>query len=69
MESNSANSSYIKVIHDEYTELEGLDLVYLCQPYRFNVLNYNDSDMSDGAVHSYCELPFSCFDELVSGAV
>ena len=36
---------------------------------RFNVLNYNDSDMSDGAVHSYCELPFSCFDELVSGAV
>lgn len=69
LESNSTNNSYIKVIHDEYTELEGLDLVYLCQPYRFNVLNYNDSDMSDGAVHSYCELPFSCFDELVSGAV
>jgi len=25
--------------------------------------------MSKGAVHSYCELPFSCFDELVNGAV
>ena len=25
--------------------------------------------MSEGAVHSYCELPFSCFDELVDGAV
>ena len=25
--------------------------------------------MSDGAVHSTCELPYSCFEQLVSGAV
>ena len=25
--------------------------------------------MSFGATHSYCELPFNCFDELVQGAV
>nr|DAN16838.1 MAG TPA: hypothetical protein [Bacteriophage sp.]DAR41977.1 MAG TPA: hypothetical protein [Bacteriophage sp.] len=25
--------------------------------------------MSQGAVHSYCELPYSCFEDIVSGAV
>ena len=60
---------YIKVIHDKYTQLSGLDLVYVSFPYNFNVLNYHDDDMSIGAVHSYCELPFSCFDEIVNGAV
>lgn len=69
LESTSSESPYIKLIHDKYTNVVGLDLVYYCQPYAFNVLNYNDSDFSDGAVHSYCELPFSCFDELVQGAV
>lgn len=33
------------------------------------MLKYDDDDYSEGAVHSYCELPFSCFDELVNGAV
>lgn len=60
---------YIKVIHDSYTNILALDLVYYCMPYAFNVLKYNDGDFSDGAVHSYCELPFSCFDELVEGAI
>lgn len=60
---------YIKVIHDKYTQLSGLDLVYVSFPYNFNVLNYDDTNMSIGAVHSYCELPFSCFDEIVNGAV
>lgn len=68
MESLDGNSC-IKVIHDIYTDIINLDLVYYRMPYSFNVLNYDDADMSDGAVHSYCELPFSCFDELVSGAV
>lgn len=69
MESTAFDSPYIKVIHDIYTNIVALDLVYYCQPYAFNVLKYNDEDMSTGAVHSYCELPFSCFDELIQGAI
>ena len=69
LESTNIESTYIKVIHDVYTHLVGLDLTYYCQPYAFNIMNYNDSDNSAGAVHSKCELPFSCFDDLVTGAV
>lgn len=69
LESTAPDSPYIKVIHDIYTNIVALDLVYYCQPYAFNVLKYNDDDMSTGAVHSYCELPFSCFDELIQGAI
>lgn len=68
-ESTLKGSDYIKVIHDCYTDIIALDLTYYCQPYAFNVLKYNDKDVSVGAVHSTCELPFSCFEELVSGAV
>lgn len=60
---------YIKVIHDNYTNIPAVDLVYYKKPYNFNVLNFNDSDYSDGAVHSYCELPFECFDELLQVAI
>lgn len=38
-------------------------------PHAFNVLNYNDDDDSAEAVHSYCDLPYSCFNDLVKGAV
>lgn len=69
LESTDSNSSFIKVIHDKYTHIDGIDLFYYIQPYSFNILNYNDNDYSEGAVHSYCELPFSCFDELVEGAI
>ena len=69
IESTDNSSPYIKVIHDEYTNIAQLDLVYYCYPYAFNVIKYNDDNKSDGAVHSYCELPFSCFDELVQGAL
>ena len=69
LESLSKDSPYIKLIHDGYTNITGLDLTYYCQPYAFNVINYNDDNMREGAVHSYCELPFSCFDDLVTGAI
>lgn len=69
MESTQEGSPYIKVIHDSYTNVLAIDLVYYCFPYSFNVQKYNDDDMTEGAVHSYCQLPFSCFDELVSGAI
>ena len=67
------NTSYIsnqfKVISDTYTQIESVDLTYYCQPNAFNVLKFDDNDQSAGAVHSYCSLPYSCFDEFVSGAV
>lgn len=69
MESTLDGSDYIKVIHDKYTWPIGLDIIYYQAPYSFNVIKYDDDDMSQGAVHSYCSLPFSCFDELVEGAV
>lgn len=69
IESKSNNNEYIKIIHDKYTNIAGLDLVYYCIPYAFNVIKYNNDDMSVGAVHSTCELPYICFDELVSGAI
>lgn len=69
LESTESSSPYIKLIHDSYTNVLSIDLVYYCQPYAFNVIKYNDDDLSAGAVHSYCELPYSCFDELVEGAL
>ena len=69
LESTSYDSPYLRVISDSYTTIDYVDLTYCCQPNAFNVLKYNDNDDSAGAVHSYCQLPYSCFDELVSGAV
>ena len=66
---STTSGPYIKLIHDRYTNVTGLDLIYYCSPYSFNVQNYNDEDLSEGAVHSCCELPYSCFDELIEGAV
>lgn len=68
-ENTSYTSNQFKVISDTYTQIESVDLTYYCQPNAFNVLKFNDNDQSAGAVHSYCSLPYSCFEELVSGAV
>lgn len=69
LESVDKDSPYIKVVHDNYTNIVALDLVYCCYPYAFNVTGYNDDDMSESAVHSCCELPFSCFDDILVGAI
>lgn len=69
LENNGVNSPTAQVIHDKYTSVFYLDITYYCMPYSFNVIKYNDNDQSRGAVHSYCELPFACFDELVQGAL
>lgn len=65
----SDTKPYLKVVHDKYTHIDGIDLIYCKQPYKFNILNYDDSDKTPGAIHSYCDLPFMCFDELVEGAI
>lgn len=68
-ENTSYTSNQFKVISDTYTQIESVDLTYYCQPNAFNVLKFDDNDQSAGAVHSYCSLPYSCFEELVLGAV
>lgn len=65
----SDDEPYMKVFHDCYTNINSIDLTYCQYPFAFNVMNYDDKDMNAGAVHSYCQLPYSCFDELVNGAV
>ena len=69
LNNKGANNPTIQVLHDKYTNVTYLDLVYYCIPYAFNVIKYNDEDTSAGATHSYCELPYECFDELVQGAL
>ena len=69
LESTSHDSPYLRIITDSYTTIDYIDLTYCCQPNAFNVLKYNDNDDSASAIHSYCQLPYSCFDEFVSGAV
>ena len=64
LESTGIGSEYIKVIHDVYTNIVRLDLTYYSQPHAFNIMNYDGNDTLD-----HCELPFRCFDELVTGAV
>lgn len=59
----------LKIFMDSYTDIAKVDMTYYKLPYRFDVLNYDDTDMSSNAVHSTCQLPYSCFDELVNGAV
>lgn len=69
LESTRFGNDYLKIIHDRYTHIDSVDLVYVRQPYNFNILKYNDEDMSAGAVHSCCELPYICFNDLIEGAV
>lgn len=51
------------LIKDKYTDIEAIVLTYIRLPKSFNIIN-NNEDVLD-----HCELPYSCFDELVSGAL
>lgn len=55
---------YANVIHDQYTTLEQLDLIYYRLPKEFNVLNVDGKNILD-----HCELPESTHMEIVEGAV
>ena len=63
------NGPYIEIITDKYTEVNELDLVYIRCPYKFNILNYDNTKTETGSVHNNCELPYICFNEIVEGAV
>lgn len=68
-EDGTKKDSILKVFHDKYTTISKIEIVYYKQPHSFNVINYDDSDNTKGAVHSYCSLPYECFDDLVNGAL
>ena len=52
------NGTYLQVIHDTYTNIVYIELMYYRMPNRFNVID-----------NIACELPYECFDDIVSGAV
>lgn len=66
---STTDGDYIKIIQDSYTVIDDVDVVYYCKPYSFNVIGYDDDDMSEGAVHSYCQLPYSEFYRLIEQAL
>lgn len=54
----------LKVYRDRYTTIDHIDITYYKIPQRFNVLHVDNSTVFDS-----CELSYSCFDDLVQGAV
>lgn len=59
----------LKVFHDGYTKIDGIDVTYVRRPHPFNIMGFDDQDIEIDGVVSECEFPFSCFDDLVTGAV
>lgn len=55
---------YINLIHDEYTVIKKIDLVYYRKPRRFNVIGVDNVNILD-----HCELPENVHMEIVEGAV
>lgn len=55
---------YVNIIHDEYTIVKKLDLVYYRKPKRFDVIGVDNTEVLD-----HCELPENVHMEIVEGAV
>lgn len=55
---------YINLIHDEYTIIKKVDLVYYRKPKKFNVIGVDGVKVLD-----HCELPENVHMEIVEGAV
>ena len=63
-ESDVDRDLYINIIHDEYTIIKKLDLVYYRKPKRFDVIGVDSLTVFDE-----CELPENVHMEIVEGAV
>lgn len=48
----------LNVIYDQYTNPEGIKIVYYAQPQHFDIMT-----------STWCELPMDAFDDIVTGAV
>lgn len=55
---------YLNIIHDTYTTVKQIDLVYYRKPRKFDVIGVDDT-----TVLGYCELPENVHMEIVEGAV
>ena len=55
---------YVNVIHDEYTTIKKVDLVYYRKPKKFDVIGVDGVNVLD-----HCELPENVHMEIVEGAV
>ena len=61
---SNENGSCMNIIHDKFTKLDSVDLIYYRMPKEFNVLNVNNETILD-----HCELPETVHDAIVDGAV
>lgn len=58
------DNTYLNVIHDTYTIVEAVDLVYYRKPKKFDVIGVDGVNVLD-----HCELPENVHMEIVEGAV
>lgn len=61
---DETDQMYLNVIHDTYTTIDALDLVYYRKPRKFNVIGVDNIEVLDT-----CELPANVHIEIVEGAV
>jgi hypothetical protein len=61
---DTSENVYLNVIHDTYTEIAAVDLVYYRKPKKFNVIGVDNTEVLD-----HCELPENVHMEIVEGAV
>ena len=60
VQSKADNNTYFEIISDDYTTVHSVAMRYIKKPSEFTIL---------GKDIIPCELPYECFNELVSGAV
>jgi hypothetical protein len=61
---DQSENIYLNVIHDTYTTVSKIDLVYYRKPKKFNVIGVDGVNVLD-----HCELPENVHMEIVEGAV
>ena len=61
---DASEDVYLNVIHDTYTTIEKVDLVYYRKPKKFDVIGVDGVNILD-----HCELPENVHMEIVEGAV
>lgn len=61
---DTTENTYINIIHDVYTTIDKIDLVYYRKPKRFDVIGVDGVKVLD-----HCELPENVHMEIVEGAV
>lgn len=64
MANDYSEKCYLNVIHDSYTNISSVDIVYYRKPKRFDVIGVDDETILD-----HCELPENVHMEIVEGAV